>query len=85
MIHVEGERTPRTPARALTAGVQARVGALRIREELAVAAGIVTELPDQQLMSALREGETRDELLVRYRTAIVLLDGVVQQFSGDTT
>ena len=46
MIHVEGERTPRTPARALTAGVQARVGALRIRKELAVAAGIVTELPD---------------------------------------
>ena len=82
MIDVEGERVPRTAARVLTAGVQARVGASRIREELAVAAGIVTELPDQQLTSLLREGETRDELLVRYQTAIVLLDDVVQQFSG---
>ena len=82
MIDVEGKRTPRTAARVLTAVVQARVGASRIREELAVAAGIVTELPDQQLTSLLREGETRDELLVRYQTAIVLLDDVVQQFSG---
>jgi len=85
MIDVEGQRRPRTAARVLTAGVQARVVASRIREELAVAAGIVSELPDQQLMAALHEGETRDELLVRYRTAIVLLDDVVQQFSGDTT
>jgi hypothetical protein len=84
MIEVEGKRTPRTVARAITAGVQARVGASRIREELAVAASIVTELPDQQLRSALHEGETREELLVRYRTAIVLLDDVVQQFIGDT-
>jgi hypothetical protein len=85
MIETERERMPRTAARALTAGVQARVGASRIREELAIAAGIFTELPEQQLSSALLEGQTRDELLVHYRTAILLLDGVVQQLSADTT
>jgi hypothetical protein len=83
MIDLEGKRKPRTAARALTAGVQARVGASAIREELAVAADIFTELPDQQLRPELRDGETRDDLLERYRTAILLLDGVVQQFSTD--
>jgi len=51
MIDVEGDRTPRTPARALTAGVQARVGALRIRKELAVA------LPRTDAAGALRMAE----------------------------
>ncbi len=68
------ERGPRTVARAVTAAVQARAIAGRVRDELVVAADIVSECSEDELRAI--GDQDRDDLLRRYRAAIVMLDDV---------
>jgi hypothetical protein len=75
----DGRLAPRTYARAATAVIQARAQARRIREELAIAADILTELPDDEVRGIGLAGDDRGAVLTRCRVAIVLLDDVERQ------
>jgi hypothetical protein len=72
---------PRNLARAATAVIQARSHARRLRDELAIAADILAELPEEELRRAVASGQDRETLVARYRTAIVLLDDVEQNLT----
>jgi hypothetical protein len=67
---------PMNLARAAAAMIQARSDARRLRDELAIAADILAEAPEEELREALATGRDRETVIARYRTAIVLLDDV---------
>jgi hypothetical protein len=59
--------------------IQARAQARKIRDELAIAADILTELPDDEVSGIGLAGDDRGAVLARCRVAIVLLDDVERQ------